>query len=333
MNRNVIYYPYIRVPQNEWFTRVLLYWDQVFSVVPMDYASNPSTLGEYMDGLIREDLVIPIAPSEYIHDLPNFTEAFLDYVDDPRYPVTRNSITRKRVKTFDVAIEKLGAIGDGLIKRGLARQYYGWYKIEAYTANQFMAYLAGTLGNMPDIQSKPITDKQQNLVSFAPHQGGKLYQDIDETRAIILKDILPAPSGNIDPIQLVNFKKDNLTELNRFRNRIESFIPIAANIEDQTIRSETIAQFVTETQDEIDYISESMKSVGWKKITLRRLLAYSTVVGGVVDAVTTGGIAGAITAAFAGATAFHDTAMGAHNTLEDRYTAYAILARERFSNK
>ena len=210
MNRNVIYYPYIRVPQNEWFTRVLLYWDQVFSVVPMDYASNPSTLGEYMDDLIQEDLVIPIVPGQYIHEIPNFTKAFLDYVDSPNYPVTQLINNRRRLKTFDVAMEKLDNIGEELIKRGLARKYYGCYRIEAYTANQFMAYLAAILGKTPDIQSKPITDTKQNLVSFAPHTGGKLYQDIDETRTIILKDILPAPSGYINPIELANFKKDNL---------------------------------------------------------------------------------------------------------------------------
>jgi hypothetical protein len=30
----VIYFPYIRVPDNEWFTRVLLYWDQLGTIVP-----------------------------------------------------------------------------------------------------------------------------------------------------------------------------------------------------------------------------------------------------------------------------------------------------------
>ena len=121
--------------------------------------------------------------------------------------------------------------------------------------------------------------------------------------------------------------------MNSFRNNIESFIPLVTGIEDQTNRSEAITEFVMEIQDEVDYISGLMKSKGWNKITLKRLLAYSTVVGGVVDAVTTGGIAGAITAAFAGGTAFHDTLRGAHNTLENRTIAYAILARERFSNK
>lgn len=34
MARKVLYFPYISVPESAWFTRVLLYWDEVGSIVP-----------------------------------------------------------------------------------------------------------------------------------------------------------------------------------------------------------------------------------------------------------------------------------------------------------
>ncbi len=34
---NVLYFPYISVPSSVWFTRMLLYWDKVGSIVPRDY--------------------------------------------------------------------------------------------------------------------------------------------------------------------------------------------------------------------------------------------------------------------------------------------------------
>ena len=156
---NVIYFPYIRVPQDEWFTRVLLYWDKIGSIVPMDYVDDPSKLGKYMYNLVQEGLVKQIIPHQYVHDIPNFTEAFLQYVDNPNYPVLQGVIERKRVPTIPVHMEKLGPIGDELCQRGLARQQdWRWYNIEDYTANQFMAYLAASLGKIPEIESEPITD-------------------------------------------------------------------------------------------------------------------------------------------------------------------------------
>lgn len=332
MNRNVIYYPYIRVPQNVWFTRVLLYWDQIFSIVPMEYVNNQSLLGEYMHGLIQEDLVIPIVPGEYIREIPKFTEAFLNYVDDSNYPVNRVSIRDKRMKTFDLFSEKLDTIGDELTNRGLARKSFGVYQVEAYTAKQFMAYLAGALGKIPEIQSKPITDKPQNLVSFSPYQGGRYY-GIDRTRTIILNDILPAPKGYINPAELANFKEDHLPELNSFRNKIESFLPIAASIKGEPNRSKAISEFVIEIQDEINYLSGLMQSAGWKRINLVRFLAYSTVAFGVTEAATNSGLAGVIAAAFSGSGEIYNILRDKKSILEGKYAAYAVYARERFSDQ
>ncbi len=157
-----------------------------------------------------------------------------------------------------------------------------------------------------------------------------MYQHIDETRTIILKDILPAPSGYINPSELAYFKEDHLKELNRFRNRIESFLPKAAAIEDDSDKSEAISQFIIKVKDEIDDLSEQMKSVGWRKITLGRFLGYSAAAFGLAAANTPSGLPGAIAAAFAGGREIYNSLRESRDTLEGRYAAYAVLARERF---
>ena len=60
---DVIYFPYIRVPNNEWFTRTLLFWDNIGSIVPMEFMRNREQLGPYMNNLIKEKLVTPIIPA------------------------------------------------------------------------------------------------------------------------------------------------------------------------------------------------------------------------------------------------------------------------------
>lgn len=333
MERNVIYFPYIRVPKDQWFTQVLLYWDQIGSIVPMDYIREPTALGKYMQNLVTEGLVKQIIPVEFIYDIPNFTGAFLEYVDSPEYPVSKNVIEKNNLETFNVHMEKLGSIGDELAKRGLARSKdWPWYNIEAFTANQFMAYLAASLGKLPRINSVPITDSSQNLFSFSPQQQeGRLNSEIDEMRTIVLKNILPSPESSIEPSKLAKFKGDHKRELIRFRNKVESFLINAASIDNLYLRSKSIEQFIIETNDDVKDLTERMKSAGWKKITFGRFLAYSTVGLSLTKAFISGEIIGAVAAAFGVGSQIYTTIRDSRKTdvLKGKYAAYAVLAKKK----
>lgn len=336
MKKNVIYFPYIRVPQSEWFTRALIYYDQVSSIVPYEYIRSPK-LGKYMDALIYENLVKPIIPRDYIYKIPNFTKAFLEYVDKSGYPVPKGIIRKKKVPTFALHMEKLGSIGDELCNRGLAYlENYPWYNIETYTANQFMAYLAATLGKLPEINSEPVTDITKNLASFAAqyHKEGKLPQR-DELRTIILKDILPAPKQKINPSKLAKFKSDHKRELTRFRNNIKSFLINVSAIEDKILIDESVKQFIVKTRDEVDELKKLMESKGWRNITLGRFLAYSSAILGLCKAIEAGGLLGVVAAAFGVSSAIYVTirdTMGM-DTLEGKYTAFAVLAQKELKKK
>ena len=82
MADRVLYFPYIRVPENKWFTRVLLYWDEVGSIVPSEYVDEPEGLGRYMAALVKEGQVTPVTPGAYIHKVPSFEESFLKMIDN-----------------------------------------------------------------------------------------------------------------------------------------------------------------------------------------------------------------------------------------------------------
>jgi len=328
MKKNVIYFPYIRVPQNEWFTRVLLYWDKIYSIVPIEFANKPSKLGRYMYNLVQEDLVKLITPHQYIYKIPNFNEAFLEYVDNPKYPVKQGEINKKGVETSSVHIEKMGPIGDELCKRGLSiREDWQWYSIESFTANQFMAYLAASLGQLSEIKSDPITDNNQNLVSFKPHylKDEKIFE-ADKVRTIILNNILPAPSGGVNPKKLAEFKNDYSKELNQFRKKIESLLRKAATIDDPLYRSEMIKQYITKVKYDMDELSTLMKSRGLKKITLTKLFAYLALafelIGASFNPVEPLHV---VALAFRAGSAISEIIQNA----KSRYTAYAVLAQKK----
>src|SRR5687767_12820338 len=81
MRNNVLYFPYISVPSSTWFTRTLLYWDTVGSIVPYDYIVNPDMHDEYTRSLVQANLVTQVIPGEHLYRIPQFTESFIGYLE------------------------------------------------------------------------------------------------------------------------------------------------------------------------------------------------------------------------------------------------------------
>lgn len=77
MRNNVLYFPYISVPSSVWFTRILLYWDKVGSIVPYDYIEKPELHDEYTRSLIQANLVTQVIPGMYRDEIPNLTGSLL----------------------------------------------------------------------------------------------------------------------------------------------------------------------------------------------------------------------------------------------------------------
>ena len=67
---NILYYPYMNAPSigNSWFTRVLLYWDKVYLIVPDVMQEH---LNEYTYSLTDEGLVHFVAPYQFLLDQPS----------------------------------------------------------------------------------------------------------------------------------------------------------------------------------------------------------------------------------------------------------------------
>jgi|SRR5208337_550572 len=336
-DRNVIYFPYIRVPDNEWFNRVLLYWDKIGSIVPEEFIHDPPQLGEYMDSLIKTKLVNPINPSKYIYRIPKYTESFLSYVDNPNYPVIPDRNQRKTLPTTRIHISKMTMdLIQGLIRRNLAEESeFPWYKVETYTANQFMAYLAACLGNLPEINSKPITDSAISLRTFDPHATYEtmLYPEIDSMRTIILENILPAPNTSIHPDEIAQFKFRYAHDLRQFRNRIENVLIDNAD-KSPDLRKMKINQFIIETRDDIEYLTEQMKNNGWKSITLGDLLAFGKASFNTTLGLFTSGLIGAVGGAMEFPPAIDQATSNflGDSILKEKYAAYAVLADLNFSD-
>jgi hypothetical protein len=335
-DRNVIYFPYIRVPDSEWFNRVLLYWDQVSSIIPGEYVIDPGQLGGYMDRLIRTKLVKPINPTDYINKIPHFTDSFLAYVDSPDYPVLFDPDLRRNLPATRIHADKMAGFSGlihGLTSRNLAKRSinYPWYDVEVYTANQYMAYLSACLGNLPDINALPVTDtlKNSNAINPASPREAQLLADFDIMRTVILEKTLPCPSTSVPPEEIARFKQTHKRELTQFRNKIENLLIDSAAME-SPLRNMKVDQFIIETNADIEYLTGQMKNNGWRSITLGNLLAFGKASFKTTLGWFTTGLTGAVGGAMEFPAAINDGIANyrGDNSLKGHYAAYAVLANQ-----
>jgi hypothetical protein len=145
MEKQALYYPYIRLPEAPWFTQVLLYWDGVGTILPRGI--NLSEVGDYTKSLIDAGLVRRVYPLDYISDIPDFGNVFLGIVDrDAEIWDVRSGRRRAAGPVGQINVGKLNeTLVDGLERRGLAWRSAGsWLDVEPRTAAIYMAYLAAT---------------------------------------------------------------------------------------------------------------------------------------------------------------------------------------------
>lgn len=150
----VLYFPYINVPKNEWFTQILLYWDEIGAIVPNDYIYNRERLDRHMRELVDANLVKPISPEIYRMDgSRNFASAFINLIE--KYNINRKARYSRfgPVYSSRIHIEKFGyEIAQYLISEKLAiKENDPWYRVEGTTAGLFMSYLASFIGNSDEL--------------------------------------------------------------------------------------------------------------------------------------------------------------------------------------
>jgi hypothetical protein len=328
MSENVIYFPYMRVPYSQWFTRVLLYWDKVYSIVP---ESQLDELGTRMDELISNELISPLYPDRYINNLPHFESGFIDYLN--RQDISASG-ERTKLNWFDLHTDKFSPnLLDELERRGLARieRRVPWVEVESQVASHYMIYLAGCLGAHREIRSTPITDNKVDFGALDP--GYNINRELEDMRGTILMDILPVPEKPVNPGEIAAFKDDHRRELSEFRQEIECFLPTLVAIRDTHNRNLMKDQFVDRMVGRINDLSEGMKDRHWTNINKERLIIYAPALAELAAGILVGAVnpvAGAL--AFIGAAYRDRNYLRGDDLLRNNNCAYAFLSRQRWSN-
>lgn len=145
MNKQALYFPYIRVPEAAWFTRTLLYWDRVGTIVPYALADSRKRLGDYTFELIGAHLVEPIYPDAHVNMIPRFAEGFFELLATDTMGAEERRVGFERGHLTLIHFDKMGkTVADELEARGLAHSAgrtdspNSWWNVESRTADIFM---------------------------------------------------------------------------------------------------------------------------------------------------------------------------------------------------
>jgi hypothetical protein len=260
----ILYFPYMRVPDNEWFTRMLLYWDGVGTIATEEFELSPSKLGSHTRDLMKVGLVKLVIPG-YEMNLQAFGDAFLHFVDNRQHDVP--SVGALSTMNFPLHLEKIGILlGGQLVRRGLAR--YGerhWLHVEGETARYLVAFLVGAICRTKSNRYSPGTDDEGFVSALQEREQGQ--PSVREgIREIVLKDLLVAPKDGVSARELVRFKEKHQSDLIRFRHRVEESVLDASRIDDEQTRREKVALMTRNLVAERDEIAEKMRGAGWLRL-------------------------------------------------------------------
>lgn len=275
MKDKVLYFPYINVPTESWFTQILLYWDEVGTIVPYEYIENPEKLQPHMRSLVQERLVTQIIPDLYETGISfdDFEKYFIKLLE--KYGIDAKAQRSKfgPIHYSKIHSQKIGRnLLDELVHRQLAIAEDGfgsWYRVESVTAGLYMGYLASVLGNSDRYNMQPITDDISSLLTFTEEYAiGAIneYHYADRSRIDILKRILPAPKELWHIDEIIDFKEKYGDLLPKFRKKIEFKLAEISIVKDQREIDLLINNFEHSLKDELEDLASKLRIKNWSRI-------------------------------------------------------------------
>jgi hypothetical protein len=341
MADSVLYFPSIRVPETEWFTRVLLYWDSVGTIVPTEYLHDPQFLRPYTAGLRDYGLLKTVTPEVgVVWEVPNYYESFLRLVDS--LGLGKDHIALADRQTVRIHVDKIGhGLASALVERGLGTHLSGqewdaWFEVEKHTGNLLMAYLAAILGQKQEQRMDPITDSADCLEAFTrlPLGDGVVESRLYPIRTEILAELLPAPKEPVLPGKLAEFKGRYRDLLTGFRTAVEERVISAAAIEDPELRARSVDLMKRELKGQLEEITRRMQEHSWHRIGFGTLLAVVAGGVGLAGAAVTGGTLAIGGTSLGLVSAVYDAFRGARRPgdLLARPMAYAALAHRELGS-
>lgn len=283
-----LYFPYIQVPREDWFTPVLLYWDRIASIVP--YRLEPAELGEYMHQLLNEGLVDPVRPDEAqtLNGRHGFDDQFMELLESSPLPRSHPPYRWSRIhreKARRQLFESMKGLG---LAEGPYGRYDEWWRVEEQTAGLYMLHLVGSICRY-NRGLFPVTDTRLTLTGLTEPLDDKSSR-LQDLRYAAIMGALPAPSGRVSPRELASFKGTHQDQLRKLHNHLNEKLKELADIDNDQLRQSATTKVLAEIRDDVRVLREQM-SRQWPRIILTSVAGLILGGLGLGAAVASGGTA------------------------------------------
>ena len=329
MMETALYFPYMRVPQNSWFTQVLLYWDNAATMMPSSLIRHEDKLGKYMTQLREAKLLEFISDFEFFEHYDRFLKNSFSLLAIRKHQLQLDQRPLRYSRLHEGKADSrlfLEMEEVGLAKRETIRGDDGWdeewWSVEETLADQYMAYLASTISGFRK-GTYPVTDKATAIaaLSFSP---GDVTTRLQELRYAAITSALPAPSSAVSVKELRKFKDKHQDQLRRLRHHLDGRLADLAGIDDEVLRDVKANSILDEIRDDVAVLREQMNRRNWPRIVLIG-------VGGVVGAA----LATASAVSTAGGTLALGLAVGSGTAslANTAYQAAEIFRKPRYNKR
>ena len=272
--KTILYYPTIAIPTGPWLRQALLYWDEIGSIVPEQWAKVNNYPAD-IDYLVGEGVFRPFRPETFIRPLgfeaerKNLDREFRALVRSAGFRRLRVSGKPKRDKHIR---QKDFSQNWGIHNTKVTHQLYGfleqeglvrvdqehpeWYLFEENTAFLYMSLLAKYVADVDAQSTVPGTDLRiyEKLI-YNSNSPGKGVACID----VRFRNALPIPRGDVALPDIITFKRKRRDELLNFRQEINRFHKELSEAKDRSHVKDLVTDFSDSTEKRLSELGALLK--------------------------------------------------------------------------
>ena len=315
--QGALYFPYIGVPETAWWTRTMLYWDNVATIVPSPFISSPELHDDYTLELIRAELLYQVLPEDAEDNLGWNFSRYLDRLSGPEIDRRRHDfrtghatrVHRDKWLSYPGGLNRVVSLDLADVRQGEDN----WISVEETTAAEFMAALALSLCEAAGVEGWRSCDRSRSetwvptthtvpaihalLAGLEPvsdalgsaqlHMKVRGELQVVEIRTHLLKRLLPVPVAPIPVEKLVKFRRIHGNLLPEFRRYLESKIDESLMILDPVLRSRFIDRIEDESLQRTEQAEAYLRELGLQRISRSstlRVLKFSPGLAGPIGA-------------------------------------------------
>lgn len=293
-SNSALYYPYICFQDYEWLWVSALLWDRLYRIVPKGFEPNdPDNIKQLLDG---GEIGIYIEPEAYSAEV---SDSFIKNIESHHWTASalktrkdKEGYSRLHREKIDSALRKI------IIDRNIGKYNGDWLSVPREFASIYMTYLANDISSKNNLSL--ITDtstawtsntyfryaeeieQKQNL----PRASISDIQINNEILAIMtVKDFIPKNVLNIQPTDILKFRRQRKYERQRFLSAINNSATKLSNCSDPKIKDDILHEIKDDIDSSMLEYKKSMdilNVVGWCGLSSIALPAVSALFHNVV---------------------------------------------------